>query len=151
MDGEIRRCLKLAAFLHLAGVLFTAAFLLALIVTRDWGLFRVGSCAFYRLTGWYCPGCGGTRALFALLHGDFVRAIVCNPALVYTIIVILWADGCLLAAVISRRARPLSLIRPPLFYAIPVIAIAWDILRNVLAAAGYDPLAAVPEVTGLFF
>jgi hypothetical protein len=28
------------------------------------------SCPFHVLTGLYCPGCGTTRALHALLHGD---------------------------------------------------------------------------------
>jgi hypothetical protein len=25
-------------------------------------------CVFHALTGWQCPGCGGTRALYQLLH-----------------------------------------------------------------------------------
>lgn len=27
-------------------------------------------CAFHSLTGLYCPGCGGTRAVRELLYGD---------------------------------------------------------------------------------
>jgi hypothetical protein len=32
-------------------------------------------CQFHRLTGWNCPGCGATRALYALLHGNFSAAL----------------------------------------------------------------------------
>ena len=32
-------------------------------------------CEFHRLTGLNCPGCGGTRALYALLHGDLPTAL----------------------------------------------------------------------------
>ena len=31
-------------------------------------------CPFYRLTHLYCPGCGATRALAALLHGRLLEA-----------------------------------------------------------------------------
>lgn len=31
-------------------------------------------CAFFEVTGRYCPGCGNTRAAHALLHGDVVGA-----------------------------------------------------------------------------
>ena len=34
------------------------------------------------LSGLYCPGCGSTRALHALLHGDLVQALAMNPLLV---------------------------------------------------------------------
>ena len=36
-------------------------------------------CPFYALTGYYCIGCGMTRALHALVHGDVVRAFGLNP------------------------------------------------------------------------
>lgn len=36
-------------------------------------------CMFHALTGWYCVGCGMTRALHALAHGDVLRAFSMNP------------------------------------------------------------------------
>ena len=42
-------------------------------------------CVFHQLTGLNCPGCGGTRSVYALLHGN-IRAraegqcAVCRPA-----------------------------------------------------------------------
>ena len=42
-------------------------------------------CPFYWLTGLYCPGCGCTRALHALLHGDIAQAWAMNPLLVSTL------------------------------------------------------------------
>ncbi|MCB1565720.1 MAG: DUF2752 domain-containing protein [Lysobacteraceae bacterium] len=35
-------------------------------------------CSFRALTGWYCVGCGGTRALHALVHGDLFAALRMN-------------------------------------------------------------------------
>lgn len=36
-------------------------------------------CMFRAFTGYYCIGCGLTRALHALVHGDVVRAFGMNP------------------------------------------------------------------------
>ncbi|MBQ8285684.1 MAG: DUF2752 domain-containing protein [Thermoguttaceae bacterium] len=36
-------------------------------------------CIFRKATGIYCPGCGSTRALRALLEGDFFAALRYNP------------------------------------------------------------------------
>ncbi|MEI7765932.1 MAG: DUF2752 domain-containing protein [Phycisphaerae bacterium] len=35
-------------------------------------------CMFYTATGWYCPGCGGTRWLHALLTGHWYAALHLN-------------------------------------------------------------------------
>ena len=36
-------------------------------------------CMFRAFTGWYCIGCGMTRALHALAHGDVLRAFSMTP------------------------------------------------------------------------
>lgn len=36
-------------------------------------------CMFRALTGYFCIGCGLTRALHALVHGDILRAFAMNP------------------------------------------------------------------------
>ena len=38
-------------------------------------------CLFHMLTGLDCPGCGGTRAVYQLLHGNFSDAFKLNPLL----------------------------------------------------------------------
>lgn len=43
----------------------------------------VPGCYFQSVTGLYCPGCGGTRAFFSLLRGDFVRSFMFHPAVLY--------------------------------------------------------------------
>ena len=40
------------------------------------------ACLFRVLTGFACPGCGSTRGLHALLHGDVITAFKFNPFMV---------------------------------------------------------------------
>lgn len=41
-------------------------------------------CAVHTLLGVYCPGCGGTRAVAALLKGDLLTSFLCHPLVLYT-------------------------------------------------------------------
>jgi hypothetical protein len=58
--------------------------------TSAWVLWRFSPassgfyprCPIYETFHFYCPGCGGTRALAALLHGHFADALHLNPLVV---------------------------------------------------------------------
>ena len=47
-------------------------------------------CMLYRFTGWYCPGCGGTRALSALLLGHPLQSLLYHPAVDYVGVLCGW-------------------------------------------------------------
>lgn len=47
-------------------------------------------CAFHTFTGLYCPGCGGTRAVTFLLHGDSIRSLIYHPFVIYGGVLCLW-------------------------------------------------------------
>lgn len=44
-------------------------------------------CLFRRITHLYCPGCGGTRAVLALLRGHPLQSLYYHPIVVYTAVV----------------------------------------------------------------
>ncbi|MGI6199877.1 MAG: DUF2752 domain-containing protein [Christensenellales bacterium] len=59
-----------------------------LLPLAAWALYRADPrerafipCLLHSLTGLYCPGCGTTRAVYLLLHGDFLGALRMNPIL----------------------------------------------------------------------
>ena len=47
-------------------------------------------CWLHEMTGLRCPGCGGTRAMHALLTGDLIRAWQLNPLVVTAIPFAAW-------------------------------------------------------------
>lgn len=40
-------------------------------------------CIFHAVTGYYCPGCGGTRAVLYFLHGHFIKSFIYHPLIPY--------------------------------------------------------------------
>ncbi|ADL03247.1 DUF2752 domain-containing protein [Lacrimispora saccharolytica] len=47
-------------------------------------IFGLGlPCLFHSLTGLYCPGCGGTRAVRSLLQGDLRMSFQYHPLVLY--------------------------------------------------------------------
>ena len=40
-------------------------------------------CLFHKWTGYYCPGCGGTRAVKALLRGHIGQSFLYHPVVLY--------------------------------------------------------------------
>jgi hypothetical protein len=67
---------RLLPVLAALGVLAWAAWWLRTAGPQGMGL---PGCPFHRLTGLACPGCGLTRASFAVLHGRFGEAFRLNP------------------------------------------------------------------------
>ena len=89
-------------------------------------------CMVYQQTGLYCPGCGCTRALSALLHGDLKASLHNNLLLI---------PGFLLVALLI--AKPQITLRRPVAVAIVAIIVAFTVLRNI-PCAPFTVLAPIP-------
>jgi len=61
------------------------------------------NCPFRMLTGFTCPGCGSTRGLHRLLHGDIVSALEFNPLMVLSLPFLLYALVRYTVAAVSGR------------------------------------------------
>jgi len=65
----------------LRDVALTRGIVIGVFVLGVAHIFRITilPCPFIALTGLPCPGCGMTRAMDALLHGDWSRAVAFHP------------------------------------------------------------------------
>jgi hypothetical protein len=86
-------------------------------------------CLFHKLTGLNCPGCGMTRSLYALLHGNFPIALKDNALFVFTLAA-LAVRGLWFAAkgIFGRPAG--NFFEPKFFWVFLVVALAFGVLRN---------------------
>lgn len=89
-------------------------------------------CMFHQLTGLYCPGCGATRALSAMLHGD-IKSSLHNNLLLFP----------LLALIAFMIIKPGISLKRPVAIAILAVVLLFTILRNI-PFAPFTYLAPIP-------
>jgi hypothetical protein len=111
----------------------SAAVLVGLLMKYDphRGLPFLPSCPVSALTGIECPGCGGLRASWSLLHGDIAGAWESNP-LVFAIIpalavgLVLWLKAAVSNTAVPRLPRPVA-------WGILALSAVWMLARNAWA------------------
>lgn len=89
-------------------------------------------CWIHRTAGIYCPGCGMTRAVFAMAHGRIFLSAWYHPAVLYGAIVygIFMLGG--LAAVCSGGRLPFMRWRIGYVYGGIVVIIAQFLAKNIM-------------------
>ncbi|MFG3201763.1 DUF2752 domain-containing protein [Streptomyces sp. NPDC048192] len=95
-------------------------------------------CPLYRLTGLYCPGCGGLRSAHAFVHGDLLAALRDNALGVaaYLGFAVLWTVWVVRAV----RGRPFRLeLRPAPMRAIGVLLLVFTLVRNLPSGGWLHP------------
>jgi len=85
-------------------------------------------CPIHAVTGLYCPGCGMTRAILAVLRLDPTTAVHQN-ALVLVVLPLL-----IISTTRSSRANAwLQTHRLPLMVSATIVAVAFTVVRNTVA------------------
>lgn len=80
-DKKTDHICYMAGWCILAAVTIIAILLKSADISlTDW----IKPCMFHRITGFYCPGCGGTRAITAFFHGDWLSSFFYHPIVCYT-------------------------------------------------------------------
>nr|WP_314222713.1 DUF2752 domain-containing protein [Streptomyces sp. DSM 40713] len=87
-------------------------------------------CPLLRLTGLYCPGCGGLRSAHAFVHGDLAAALHDNALAVagYLGFAVLWTVW-VVRAVRGRPARVEP--APALLWTLGAFVLVFTVVRNL--------------------
>lgn len=112
--------------------LFTVAGIFGLAMMER-QVFSFGpACAFRQLTGLNCPGCGGTRAFFALVHGDLLRSLHYNPLTLLLLLgLCLWLLRSTIRIVLPRHEETNLVVSERLIWWVAGLVVLFGVLRNL--------------------
>jgi len=124
--------------LLLAGGVLAISLALHLRDPHDSGSW--GYCPWFLMTGSYCPGCGGLRAVNDLTQGDVAAAASSNLYFVagIPVLVLLWGRGLVQRWRGVRRPLPPRLVAVAATVAVVLLAV-FAVARNLPAGAWLAP------------
>ena len=81
-------------------------------------------CPFHALTGWLCPGCGGLRMTYDLLHANLGAAVVDNVFLLVGLpVLVVW--------ILLRWRRGVQVWTLSAIVMVAVATVTWTVVRNL--------------------
>ena len=97
-------------------------------------------CIFHEITGLYCPGCGTTRLIFALLKGNIDAAYNYNR-LVFIMLpfIILYSLYMIYLYIVNKEDKILNRIPKSFEYILIFIILLFGILRNISTFSYLQP------------
>lgn len=127
-DRFSRRCYYIGLGIGLA--VFVSIILITCFKIDIVGISPFGDCL--SKYGFYCFGCGGTRAVAALLKGKLLLSIYYHPFVVYVTAIYLDYMVLYTLHIVSHGRIRTMQFRPCYFYVAMVIIIGQCIIKNIL-------------------
>ena len=112
-----------------------------IIMMQETGKLPKFPCTFLYATHMYCPGCGSTRALMALLKGHIITSVCYNPAVLFGVGLILYYEITVLMTIFTKKDKVYytKSMLPVIIYVSIVLIFA--VIRDILLAGfGIDML-----------
>jgi hypothetical protein len=89
-------------------------------------------CPIRLFTGFYCPGCGSTRELYSLLHGEIYQAFRFNPALFILLpFIVFYILAKSIYFIRGIKHDPLHKVPSSVFVTILILLLVYAIMRNI--------------------
>ena len=103
-------------------------------------------CLFHTLTGAYCPGCGGTRALIALLSGKLLLSFCYHPLVLYVIVTVPLLIFCSLYSRKTKKMLSHRVWKNILFFGLGLLVFNFLIKNYLLLFRKLDVLALLDRI-----
>lgn len=121
--------------LYIIGLIGISCFVIFLLILRAFNISILDihiPCVILEKTGYYCPGCGGTRAVKALVNGDILNSLRYHSVVLY--IVVVGGLFMILNTISLIFKKDFSGMRIKSFYLllIPAIIFIQFIIKNML-------------------
>ena len=96
-----------------------------------------GPCIFHQITGLYCPGCGGTRAVKALFTGHILKSLYFHPVVPYCAVIyaVFMVRGTI-AFITKEKYHYMKYSDIYVYIAVAIIIIQFIIKNYLLIAKG---------------
>lgn len=88
-------------------------------------------CPLFSLTGFACPGCGLTRGVHALFHGDVIGALDFNLLLPVWAVIIGYVFVSLVLLAVRGRGLPMWPSYPKFLWGFMIVLVGFGVLRNI--------------------
>lgn len=88
-------------------------------------------CLFHEATGFYCPGCGGTRAIVLLMTGHPLLSLYCHPLVLYGVISVIYVLLLFIISKLNLSNRPFQFPTKLLWGAL-ILLIVQCAYKNIL-------------------
>lgn len=100
----------------------------------DFSFYGRGSdCGFKLLLHCYCPGCGGSRALDAFLHGNFLTSLLSHPAIIITFgLFMSYFIPATYTFLIKRNGNLYYKFHPISLWILLIVIVSHFVMRNLL-------------------
>lgn len=135
MNNQKQNDNKLEIFLYkmgwICGIVAILFFLVYKILERQ-GTLLFYPCVWYHILGFYCPGCGGTRAVSELVKGNLLKSFYYHPfvplaAVLIFVFMVSWSVYYLS----KKRIKGLKFRNWYLYAGLAIVIIQW-IVKNIL-------------------
>ncbi|MGN1434087.1 MAG: DUF2752 domain-containing protein [Ruminococcus sp.] len=91
-------------------------------------------CNFYKWTGLYCPGCGDTRAVIALMNGDILLSLRQNALIVVLLLILAAMYIELLLKVVFEKRFKSPVLNLKFLCIFLILFAVYSVVRNFIPA-----------------